>query len=202
MERFLFGYVLKNKPLRHLIGIGFLLWCWCMPLAGQVLAVESTLISATAVEYEVKAAFIHNFAKFIDWPRDSFKTGDSPIRVGILGQGPIDEPLMKLDGKAVRKRFLEISKVDQIPRPNEYHIIFINSTGNGRTQEVLSILKGAGILTIGDAPGFAEQCGIINFFMKNGKVRFEINVEASHRENLRISSKLLRLARIVDSHCD
>ena len=59
-----------------------------------------------------------------------------------------------------------------------------------------------GIVAIGETPGFAEECGIINFYLKNGKFRFEINIEASHRENLQISSKLLRLARIVNSQCD
>ena len=69
-------------------------------------------------------------------------------------------------------------------------------------RSILRALKGTGILTIGDTSGFAEQCGVINFYLSSGKVRFEINIEASRHENLQISSKLLRLARIVNSQCN
>jgi hypothetical protein len=154
------------------------------------------------VEHEVKAAFIHNFTKFIDWSPDSFESETSPIRIGIMGKGPIDNPLMKLNGKKVQKRYVEVSRVNNLNNANEYHIIFINRSEKRRVRSILRTLKGTGILTVGDTPGFAEQCGVINFYLKNGKVRFEINVEASRRENLKISSKLLRLARIVNFQCD
>ena len=189
-----------NKLLRHLMVIGLLLWGWCAPLAGQALAEEP--LYAAAVEHEVKAAFIHNFTKFIDWSRDSFESETSPIRIGILGKGPIDNPLMKLNGRKVQKRYLEVSRVNNLNNANEYHIIFINRSEEGRVRSILRTLKNTGILTIGDTPGFAEKCGVVNFYLKSGKVRFEINLEAAQRENLQISSKLLRLARIVNSSCD
>jgi len=84
----------------------------------------------------------------------------------------------------------------------DYHIIFFNPSEKEQIGSILASLKNTGILTIGDMPGFDEQCGVINFYLKGGKVRFEVNVAASRREGLRISSKLLRLARIVDSGCD
>jgi YfiR/HmsC-like len=191
---------LKKKLSRHLIGIGIFLWGWCVPLAGQVLAVESAY--ATEMEYEVKAAFIHNFTKFIDWPSEAFETSDSPFRIGILGTGSIDKSLMNLSGKETQKRFLEVSRVQSPNEFSKFHVIFVNSSENGRLKSILQTLKGAGILTIGDMPGFAERCGVINFYLKSGKVRFEINVEASHQEKLKISSKLLRLARIINSKCN
>jgi hypothetical protein len=92
--------------------------------------------------------------------------------------------------------------VNYLNNANEYHVIFVNRSEIRQVQSILRTLKDTGILTIGDMSGFAEQCGIINFYLKSGKVRFEINIEASHRENLQISSKLLRLARIVNSQCD
>ena len=200
MKLFLFRCVLNNKLLWYLIVVGLFLWGWCAPMAGQVLAVESAY--AASVEYEVKAAFIHNFTQFIDWSRDSFEGEDSPIRIGILGTGPIDTSLMNLNGKKVQRRSLEVARVNDLKNANEHHIIFINSSEKGQIRSILRSLKNTGILTIGDMPGFAKECGIINFYLKNGKVRFEINLEASHRENLKISSKLLRLARIVSSQCD
>jgi uncharacterized protein DUF4154 len=183
---------LKSKQLRHLIAVGLLLWGWSAPLAGQALAVE----------YEVKAAFIHNFTKFIDWPSEAFEGNNSPFKIGILGTGPIDKPLLNLNGKKAQKRSLEVSRLQNLNDVSQYHIIFVNSSENGSIRPILGALKGTGILTIGDTPGFIEHCGIINFYLKSGKIRFEVNIEASQRENLQISSKLLRLARIVKSQCD
>jgi hypothetical protein len=180
--------------------VGLFLWGWCAPMAGQALAVESAY--AATVEYEVKAAFIHNFTQFIDWPPGAFEGEKSPFRIGILGSGLIDKPLMDLNGKKVNQRSLEISRVQNLEKISQYHVIFVNPSENKRTQSILKTLKGTGILTIGDTPGFAEQCGVVNFYLKSGKVRFEVNIEASQRENLKISSRLLRLARIVDSQCD
>lgn len=180
--------------------VGLLLWVWCALLAVQSFAEDFG--HSSYVEYEVKAAFIHNFTQFIHWPSEAFETEDSPIRIGILGQGPINEPLMNLSGKKTLKRSLEVSVVDNLDNANEHHIIFFNPSREGQVRSILHTLKGSGILTIGDIPGFDEQCGVINFYLKDGKVRFEINVAASRREKLKISSKLLRLARIVDSECD
>ena len=177
-----------------------LLWGWCAPLANQALAVESAY--AATVEYEVKAAFIHNFTQFIDWPPEAFEGEKSPFRIGILGSGLIDKPLMNLNGKKVDRRSLEISRVQNLDEVSQYHAIFLNPSGNKRMRSVLHSLKGTGVLTIGDMSGFAEQCGVVNFYLKSGKVRFEVNIEASRRENLKISSKLLRLARIVETSCD
>ena len=181
-----------NKLSRHLIAVGLFLWGWSAPLAGQALAVE----------YEVKAAFIHNFTKFIDWPSEAFEGNNSPFRIGILGTGPIDKPLLNLNGKKAQKRSLEVSRLQNLNDVSQYHIIFVNSSENGSMGSILSTVRGTGILTIGDTPGFLEQCGIINFYLKSGKIRFEVNIEASQRENLQISSKLLRLARIVKFQCD
>jgi hypothetical protein len=189
-----------NKLLRHLMVVGLLLWSWCMPMASQAHPLESA--RAAAVEYEVKTAFIHNFTKFIDWPPGAFEDENSPFRIGILGTGPIDKPLLNLNGKKAHERSLEVSRVKNLKKVSQYQVIFVNPSENGRLRSILSTLKGTGILTIGDTSGFADQCGVINFYLKSGKIRFEINIEASRRENLRISSKLLRLARIVNSQCN
>ncbi|TDJ53713.1 MAG: YfiR family protein [Nitrospina sp.] len=187
-----------SKFLRHWMAALAILWAWFAPMAGQALAVES--VYGAPVEYEVKAAFVHNFAKFIEWPENVFDRADSPLRIGILGQGPINEPLMNLNGKDVQNRSLEVTRIRNTKNLRQYHIIFVNPSEKGRTRSLLRRLKGTGILTIGDLDGFAEQGGAFNFYLEEGKVRFEINDCAAHRENLKISSKLLRLARIVCSN--
>lgn len=179
--------------------VGLLLWGWCAPMAGQA---QEESAYATGVEYEVKAAFIHNFTKFIDWPAEAFDDESSPFRIGILGTGRIDKSLLNLNGKSTQKRTLEVSRVRSLDKVSQYQVIFVNPSERGRTLSILRTLKGTGILTIGDTSGFAKQCGVINFYLESGKVRFEINIEASRRKNLQISSKLLRLARIVNSQCN
>jgi hypothetical protein len=175
-----------------------MLWGWCAPLAGQALAVESAY--GASVEFEVKVAFIHNFAKFIEWPANAFDRADSPLRIGILGKGPINAPLMGMRGKEVHGRSLEVTRVRKIKDLRQYHIVLVNPSEKRRARSILRALKGSGVLTIGDYEGFAEQGGVLNFYLKEGKVRFAINDCAARRENLKISSKLLRLARIVCSN--
>lgn len=159
-------------------------------------------VVAAAVEYEVKAAFIHNFTQFIQWPPEAFETEDAPLRIGILGKGPIDTPLLKLDGAQILQRTLKVSKIPNLQGMNDFHVIYVNPSEIKKVPLILRTLKGKSVLTIGDTRNFAENCGMINFFLDGGKVRFEVNIEASRRGHLQISSKLLRLARIVDSQCD
>ncbi len=187
-----------NKILRHWMAALVMLWGWCAPMAGQALWVESA--HAVPVEYEVKAAFIHNFAKFIEWPANAFDRADSPLRIGILGEGPINKPLMGMSGKEVQNRSLEVTRVRKINDLRQYHIVLVNPSEKRRARSILRALKGSGVLTIGDYEGFAEQGGVLNFYLEEGKVRFAINDCAARRENLKISSKLLRLARIVCSN--
>ena len=176
---------------------GLLLWAWCVPMAGEALAVSQA--EAASVEHKVKAAFVLNFAKFIEWQEGSFENPNASIRLGILGEGPIDEPLLDLNGSEVQGRRLNISKITGFKDIRKYNIIFINPSEKGRNKTLLKALEGSGILVIGDSAGFAEQGGTINFYLDGGKVRFEINNCAARRENIRISSKLLRLARVVCS---
>lgn len=195
-----FRCVVKKNGLKNwMIALG-ILWSWCAPMAGQALAVSET--QAAPVEYEVKAAFVHNFAKFIEWPSGAFEDENSPLRIGILGEGPINTSLLGMHGKKIQNRPLQISKARNGSNLRKYHIVFVNPSEKSRMGSILRGLKGSGVLTIGDIAGFAEQCGVINFYMESGKIRFEINVGAAQREKLRVSSRLLRLARIVRSQCN
>ena len=176
------------------------LWVWFV-LLGVFTINPAGFSQAADMEYEVKAVFIYNFANFIDWPAETFEADNSPLRIGILGTGPIDISLMNLNGKKIQKKSLKISRVHNLNKVSQFHIIFVNFSERRNARSIIKALQGTGTLTIGDTPDFAEQCGVINFYLKGGKVRFEINVKASLREKLKISSKLLRLARIVSTQC-
>lgn len=186
---------------------GLLLWAGFALSAKPVLAAQSAY--AAPVEYEVKAAFVHNFAKFIQWPDGKFKSKEAPIHIGFLGDGPINEALMGLKGKEVQSRTLKVSRVQNVKQVDSYHIIFVNPSEKKWLPGLMDQLRGNGILTIGDMKNFPNQCGIINFYLRkteeNGKkvntIGFEINISAAEREQLKVSSHLLRLARIVEHNC-
>jgi hypothetical protein len=145
-------------------------------------------------EYEIKAAYLYNFIKYVDWP----SYGDT-ITIGVLGGNPFGTALGPLDGKIVKGRRLLIKEVDSLRDAQKCQIIFVSSSEKSRLQEIFENLKNARVLTVGETQGFANGGGIINFVEENNKVRFEINADAARRTGLNISSELLKLAKLVKS---
>jgi hypothetical protein len=151
----------------------------------------------TSPEYPIKAAYIYNFALFVEWPKDAFEREDSPLVIGIAGDDPFGPSIdQALSGKKVKGRALVIKRLvpGQIPKP--CHILFVSASESQRMGE-LEFLKGSSVLTIGETPSFAKRWGVIGFLVEDNRVRFEINLEAARRAHLEISSRLLSLARLV-----
>jgi hypothetical protein len=149
-------------------------------------------------EYQVKAFFLYNFARYVEWPSQSFKAPNDPIVICILGQNPFGSALEQATtGNAIEGRPLVVREVSNLPQPGNCHILFVNSTERKRFRAIAANLKGSGVLTVGETQGFTAEGGVINFKLQDGKVRFEINVDAAGQERLHISSKLLSLAQIV-----
>jgi hypothetical protein len=149
-------------------------------------------------EYRVKAAFVYNFARFVDWPQSAFRTPQEPIAICILGQNPFGSSLEEaVGGKALGSRTFVIRQIDKLSADSNCHILFVASSECKRFRGMLGKLQPSGVLTVGEAPGFAIEGGVINFKVESGKIRFEVNVDAAQREQLQISSKLLSLAQIV-----
>jgi hypothetical protein len=149
-------------------------------------------------EYQVKAAFLYNFAKFVEWPSQAFKSPMDPIAVCVLGHNPFGHALEELiRGKSVEGRGLAFRQVADAQEARTCQILFISSSEVKRFRSLYADLKTAGILTVGEAQGFATGGGVINFKLDGGHVRFEINLDAAEHEQLHISSKLLSLAQIV-----
>jgi hypothetical protein len=151
-------------------------------------------------EYQVKAAFLYNFAKFVEWPPEAFKTAKDPILVCVLGHNPFGSALEEtIHGKSIASRAFAYRQVSDAESASDCQILFIGSTESKRFRSLLDNLKPTGILTIGEAQGFAADGGVINFKLDDGRVHFEINVDAAEQERLHISAKLLSLAKIVKS---
>lgn len=147
---------------------------------------------------DVEAAFIYNFAKFVEWPSQAFDGSDAPLVIGIIGEDPFG-PVMEqiVQGKQVDGHPFVIRRVRANDDMRNRQILFISSSEGGKTKQLLERLKGTPVLTISDARAFAKQGGVIDFVVEQGKVRFEINVNAARRAGLTISSRLLSLAKIV-----
>ncbi|MEQ1353505.1 MAG: YfiR family protein [Candidatus Acidiferrum sp.] len=151
-------------------------------------------------EYQIKAAFLYNFAGFVEWPANSFTSPSDPIVICILGANHFGDALEEdTRGKVLAGRTFAVRMVIDAPPKSSCHILFVNSSDRKRFQAMVASLEGNGVLTVGDAPWFIADGGIINFKVQGGKVRFEINVVAAKQAHLRISSKLLSLAELSGS---
>ncbi|MBI5099240.1 MAG: YfiR family protein [Nitrospirae bacterium] len=147
--------------------------------------------------YKVKAAFLYNFTKFVEWPADAFRDVGDPVTLCILGSDPFGDALDSIKDKTVGGRKFAVRKSLNPESLKGCHIIFVSESEREKLPAILNAVKNKHALTVGDMPGFAESGGIINLFMFENKVRFEINVDAAQHEGLAISSQLLKLARIV-----
>lgn len=173
---------------------------WGILLAAALLflAVPPRTVQADipqAGEYQVKAAFILNFANYVDWP-DGALSRDT-ITIGILGQDPFDGALDSLSGKTVGGRRVQIRRFDEPEEAAGTNILFIGASERRSMPRILRAVRGRPILTIGDSNGFATAGVMINLVVLRKRVCFEVNLTAAKRAGLLVSSQLLKLAREV-----
>jgi len=148
-------------------------------------------------ESQVKALFLYNFAKYIDWPATAFKTPGSPIVIGLYGDATLQSDLEAIvAGKTVDGHPIVVERIKHAADPGPCHILFIKASP-ALTPHVLQKLKALPVLTVGESDDFIENGGMINFVMKDNKMRLAINLAAAQESNLRISSKLLGVADVV-----
>jgi len=171
--------------------------------------------SATSEEYQVKAAFLYNFIKFIDWPREKIADSNYTITIGIIGKDPFGNAFNPIENKHVKgkdviiKRFKGLKELEeskeknksvphqQIEEIRKCYLLFICHSEKQKLKEILNMFKDHHVLTVGDTEGFLEAGNIIEFVMVERKVRFEINMAAAKRAKLKIRSQLLRLAEKI-----
>lgn len=155
---------------------------------------------AALTEYQIKAAFLFNFAKFVQWPPEALAPAGSPLVIGIIGENPFHEDLARtIRNKSVDDHPLTIKLFRSPAEATNCQILFISTSEKDRLPEIFGTLKGASVLTVGETDRFYEAGGMINFFQAGTKLRFKINQEAATKAGLKISSKLLSLASRPDS---
>lgn len=151
-----------------------------------------------ADEYRIKAAFLYNFAKFVEWPPRAFKSPWDPIVIGVLGKNPFGDALAEaVAGKTLGGRAFQVREVADAQQAAACQIVFVSSSERKRLGPLFTRVGTSAVLTVGESSNFAAAGGIINFIIDDGNVRLQINVEAARRQQLRISAKLLSLAEIV-----
>ena len=156
-------------------------------------------VNAQPSESELKAALLYNFAKFVKWPSNDPRADDSTFVIGIIGDSPIQELLEKsVEGKQIRKQRVKVRAISDHDSLNACKMLFVGSSEKDEYESILELVADKPILTVGELADFADAGGIIGFYRKDNMIRFKINVEAATRASLNISSKLLRLARIVE----
>jgi hypothetical protein len=144
---------------------------------------------------QVKAAFLYNFAKFIEWPAASYAGAEAPFVIGVLGEDPIRPELEQMvAGKSVNGRAFQVRKLAYGQDLRRCQILFINASEGKHLPAVLHHLQASSVLVVGDTENFVELGGAVRFFVEADRMRFEINVDAVNRARLNVSSKLLSLA--------
>jgi hypothetical protein len=167
--------------------------------AGVLFCAVGAAQSDQPSEYEVKAAFLFNFTKFVEWPDGSFEDSHSPIVIGIIGDDPFGDGLMRIvAGQKAQGRAIVIVKYRRGDDLRRCHILFVSASERQHSAQILASLQGAGVLTVSDIDGFAEAGGVMQFVMQENRVRFVVNLDAATQGKLRVSAKLLALAQAVN----
>lgn len=151
-------------------------------------------------EYQIKAAFLFNFAQFTEWPTNTFTSSNAPIVIGVMGIDPFGRVLDNtVRGETINGHKLVIERYRRVEEIGACHILFISQSENRRVERILNHLKGKPVLTVGDMDAAVGHDVAIRFFEENNKLRIHINPDAVAQARLTLSSKLLRAAGIGPS---
>jgi hypothetical protein len=145
-------------------------------------------------EYQVKAVFLYNFVKFVEWPATPAGQ-EGPIEICVLGKDPFGGALERVvEGKTVNARQIVIRRIGEIAAARSCQVLFVSASEAGRVSELTKAIRGRNVLTVSGIDRFCERGGIITFLMEGQRVRFQINPKMATSAGLKISSKLLQLA--------
>jgi hypothetical protein len=153
-----------------------------------------------APDYQVKAAFLYNFTRFVTWPPSAYSDRDAPIVIAIVGDDPFGSYLDKLvDGAKVENRPIVVHRYEVVSTPSSAHIVFVTFKDPLKIKEAIAGFNPENTLFVGEATNFCQMGGHAQFIKTNGKIRIQINMAAANKSRLEISSKLLRTAKIIKS---
>jgi hypothetical protein len=177
---------------------------WVRPIVGLLvmlcLMLESSPVSAQS-EDQIKAAYLLHFARYVEWPESAFSSRKSPVQICMLESDGFHSVVAStVVDKIVGSRSVEVVIVENAATATSCHILFVGDLGKESLEEVLTSLGDASVFSVGNDPDFARRGGVANFFRASNKIRFAINRGAASSAGLKISSRLLRLAKLVESN--
>jgi hypothetical protein len=177
--------------------------CFVLVVAcGSISPANVLQAPAVSKEYQIKAAFLYNFARFVDWPAGRFSDAAAPIRIAVVGRNPFGDELenvvrgRKIGGREIIVVYhpsTDLSALDA----SSHHVIYIGTGEEQSLEKLAGRIGGAGALTVGESVRFSAEGGIVTFSTVDDKVRFEINADAAEGAGLKISAQLLKLATAV-----
>jgi YfiR/HmsC-like len=174
--------------------------CLALPLLIAVIATLAPPLHAQtkATEYQVKAAYLFNFAKFVKWPSDSASARSSSFEICVLGQDPFDGALdATVGGEKIDAEPVAIRRIDHVSESKSCRILFISRSEESRLTAILTEVDSSDTLTVSDIPRFSKRGGMIEFMPEGNRVRFGINLDSAERSRLTVSSDLLKVATTV-----
>ena len=162
-----------------------------------VLIVAGRLAAQEVGEYALKAAFLYNFAKYVEWPQAAFGAADDPIVICSIGADPIEGGGFSFGKKTISGRRIWYRHLGRTYDVTSCHVVFVEHSADHLWVGIESALHDRPVLTVGETDDFIRRGGVIGFGLEDQKLRFEINDAAARRTGLKISSQLLKLARRV-----
>jgi hypothetical protein len=188
-----FEIVNQLRPLRraHLAVLGL------AGLLASLLAPPGHAQVTSAEEDALKAAFVYNFMTFTEWPVAAFATDQAPFVLCVAGTTSLGQAFDALAGKAIRGRPIAVQRIASLETARQCQVLYLENVDTRTAGFLASSLGGASVLTVSDSEEFALNGGIITLLKNNNRIAFEINVDAAARAGLKLSSKLLSLAKIV-----
>ena len=168
-------------------------------LALSFLAFSQKTQADLALEYQVKCAYVFNFARFVEWPASAFPSAESPLIVGLAGNNKFTEALRNsLRGRIVENRPLVIKEVTDSDQASKVHILAFGNPDAAMITALLQKVGGRPVLTVSDADGFLDMGGMIQLKLKGDKVQFSVNLPTVDQSGLKISSQMMQYAEIKE----
>jgi YfiR/HmsC-like len=189
---------IRNRLRKGCTGGGPFPGRWLAAVAGvwacaAILSMQAQQVKPS--EYQVKAAYLYNFGRFIEWPAKVTEAGGGSFPICVLGQDPFGPTLTAtLSGETINGKSVVARRIPGPEEATDCRIVFISASESDRLKQILASLADASVLTVSDLPGFSQRGGMVQLTMEGNRVRFEVNLTSTARAGLTLSSELLKVA--------
>ena len=169
-------------------------WTWIFTTLVVLCSLPGIQITARAdspgfKQHQIKAAFVYNFMKFVEWPSNRVQDAATPLVIGVVGKGPMRAELENaVKNRKVNGRDIVVRPVENADAAKLAHLLFVTSSEDDRLGELMVPLASCPVLTVGESEAFAKSDGMITFLLEGDKVRFDINIDPAEKAGLKVSS--------------